>query len=437
MPRNSAGQYTNPVPNFAPGSRIDALPMNNKFADVYAALSSSLDRYGQGGMQAPFLAQDGSAVSPSITFTNEPATGFYRGGLSNLRLVEAGSIIQEWALTYVNINRPLIVVATVADSAGVTATGNGTGSGGAFLGGTGVGNATGANGVTATGGMGAGSGAGGVGGSFTGGYSNGLQALGLIASGGITCVQARMPTAGQVTSDVYNYKFTGISTAINNTHPLVTYEWASPNTSRLTARTRNRNAVSSFADVEVGWSYDVDNFIGIGSQIFMGALGVRINRNPLDPATATTPMSALTLLNGYLSFADTVVTPNSNVGAKNTLNPKSFPKAWANIEFTSPTAVTVSAGDNIQSVSVSSGIVTINFVQSFKTTKYSFGGAFTGSAVGGYGYPVRRLSSPATASQITIVVIIVTQDGGGLISTGPRGSFAAGDVLDIQFYGEQ
>ena len=78
MSRSSAGSYTLPLPPVNPGDFVQAQWANDTLSDIAQALTDSLDRYGRGGMLAPFKFLDGDVTAPGITWTNEPGLGFYR-----------------------------------------------------------------------------------------------------------------------------------------------------------------------------------------------------------------------------------------------------------------------------------------------------------------------------------------------------------------------
>jgi hypothetical protein len=80
MPRNSSGVYSLPVAPFVPGGLIKSADMNSNFSDIATALTGSLAVNGSAGMTGPFLAADGTAAAPGISFKNDPTTGFYRSG---------------------------------------------------------------------------------------------------------------------------------------------------------------------------------------------------------------------------------------------------------------------------------------------------------------------------------------------------------------------
>lgn len=91
MPRDGSGNYTLPAGNpVVPQSIIETDWANPTMNDLAAAMSDSLSRSGQGGMLAPFLFADGSAGSPSISWSNESASGWYRAAFNDVRYSVSG-----------------------------------------------------------------------------------------------------------------------------------------------------------------------------------------------------------------------------------------------------------------------------------------------------------------------------------------------------------
>ena len=100
MPRDSAGNYTLPAGNpVASGEIISANWANTTMEDLGDAVSASLDRYGRGGMLAPFAFADGTSSAPGATWSNEPTTGLYRQSYANLRMTVTGQDNQRWTAT--------------------------------------------------------------------------------------------------------------------------------------------------------------------------------------------------------------------------------------------------------------------------------------------------------------------------------------------------
>ena len=97
MPRDTAGNYTLPAGNpVASGEIISASWANSTMNDLGQSLSASLDRYGRGGMLAPFQFTDGTASAPGATWSNEPTTGLYRAAYGDLRFTLTGADVQRW-----------------------------------------------------------------------------------------------------------------------------------------------------------------------------------------------------------------------------------------------------------------------------------------------------------------------------------------------------
>ena len=100
MPRDSAGNYTLPAGNpVASGEIISANWANTTMEDLGDAVSASLDRYGRGGMLAPFAFADGTESAPGATWSNEPTTGLYRNAYADLRMTVTGQDNQRWTAT--------------------------------------------------------------------------------------------------------------------------------------------------------------------------------------------------------------------------------------------------------------------------------------------------------------------------------------------------
>jgi hypothetical protein len=97
MPRDTAGNYNLPAGNpVASGEIISASWANSTMGDLGQTLSASLDRYGRGGMLAPFQFTDGTEAAPGATWANEPTTGFYRAAYGDLRLTLTNADVQRW-----------------------------------------------------------------------------------------------------------------------------------------------------------------------------------------------------------------------------------------------------------------------------------------------------------------------------------------------------
>jgi hypothetical protein len=89
-------------------------------ADVATALTNSLDRTGKGGLLAPLLFTDGTLGLPSISFTAEPTSGFYRAATNDIRLSIGGVARFQQTAAATTLNQQLIAP-TVTVSGTVTA----------------------------------------------------------------------------------------------------------------------------------------------------------------------------------------------------------------------------------------------------------------------------------------------------------------------------
>ena len=100
MPRNGSGNYTLPVSNpVISGTPIQSEWANSTMSDVALALTNSLSRQGQGGMLAPFRFSNGDVFQPSASFTNDPTSGLYRAGPSDIRMSISGADVMRWRVS--------------------------------------------------------------------------------------------------------------------------------------------------------------------------------------------------------------------------------------------------------------------------------------------------------------------------------------------------
>ena len=96
MPRNASGNYTLPLPSVVTGTVIESLWANTTMNDLAASVTDSLDRYGRGGMVAPFRMVDGTVAAPAISFTSETNTGLYRPSSGVISVSVLGAEKQTW-----------------------------------------------------------------------------------------------------------------------------------------------------------------------------------------------------------------------------------------------------------------------------------------------------------------------------------------------------
>ncbi len=93
MPRNSSGTYSlytpgNPVVS---STVISSTWANNTLADLAAALTDSLSRTGDGGMQAPLELTNGAIGAPALTWASETTSGWYRAAAGDFRFSVGGT----------------------------------------------------------------------------------------------------------------------------------------------------------------------------------------------------------------------------------------------------------------------------------------------------------------------------------------------------------
>lgn len=94
MPRNGSGTMS--VTNsFSSGATISSSPMNANFTDVASEITNSLPRDGQAGMTGQLKAAAGSVSAPSVTFSSDTDTGFYRKSANTIGAVSGGSEVAE------------------------------------------------------------------------------------------------------------------------------------------------------------------------------------------------------------------------------------------------------------------------------------------------------------------------------------------------------
>jgi hypothetical protein len=77
MPRNGSGTYT--IPNtFSASTTIQSSAVNANNSDIGSEITASLPRNGEAAMTGQFKATTGTAAAPSITFSTDTNSGFYR-----------------------------------------------------------------------------------------------------------------------------------------------------------------------------------------------------------------------------------------------------------------------------------------------------------------------------------------------------------------------
>lgn len=90
MPRNGSGTMT--VTNsFSSGTTISSSSVNANFSDIASEITGSLPRDGQAAMTGAFLAANGTSSAPSIAFSSDSNTGFYRKTGDTIGVVAGGT----------------------------------------------------------------------------------------------------------------------------------------------------------------------------------------------------------------------------------------------------------------------------------------------------------------------------------------------------------
>jgi hypothetical protein len=97
MSRNSSGTYTLPLPPVVTGEVIEAAWANTSLDDLAQAMTDSLDRFGRGGMLAPFKLVDGTIAAPAFAFNTEPGMGLYRSAPGVMGIAIGGESIGVWS----------------------------------------------------------------------------------------------------------------------------------------------------------------------------------------------------------------------------------------------------------------------------------------------------------------------------------------------------
>lgn len=98
MPRDPSGQYNLP-PAFNPvvtDTDITVAWGNGTMDDIAIALTDSLDRNGNGGMNVPLPFADGLVNDPGIQWDSEGTSGFYRAASGDTRITIQGTDTMRW-----------------------------------------------------------------------------------------------------------------------------------------------------------------------------------------------------------------------------------------------------------------------------------------------------------------------------------------------------
>lgn len=369
--RNAGGSYTLPAGNpVITGTTIQSTWANNTLNDVATEMTNSLDRQGRGAMLAPLKLVSGTAANPGAAFSAEPSSGPYRNAAGDIRWSVLSTDTFKWQtasntsmvplavtgrttttnLTVTGSSDTLTVQALTAGFFGLHATGATTGAGvfgsggptngvgGVFAGGGATG-----TGLTAIGGTGVA-----IGGSFQGGTTGGNagqfdaqagNAAGVIANGHGS--SPGVQGAGGATSGPGLYGLGGAPNGVG------IYGVSQGTGSGI----YGQSAAAGAAAIEA-----LNGVVATGAtrQDAIRAGGGDINLNGTANATSTTAM-------------------------RNRLAPNNMVKAWATIEISAATTVSVIDGFNIASVALSTNNFPVAEAQGNDTVDVVFAQGFSNS----------------------------------------------------------
>lgn len=134
MPRNSSGTYTLPAGNpVVANTLIETAWANPTMADLGAALTDSLDRYGRGGMLAQLKLADGLLAAPAFGFNSEASTGLYRPSAGAIAVSVLGVLAATFATAGITFAKPPIYAADPASGNELTRKSYVDTAGGAFV----------------------------------------------------------------------------------------------------------------------------------------------------------------------------------------------------------------------------------------------------------------------------------------------------------------
>lgn len=120
MPRNSSGTYSlytpgNPV---VTNTVISSSWANNTLADLASALTDSLSRSGDGGMQAPLELDNGAVGAPGLTWATETTSGLYRASAGNFRFSISAADVLTLTAAATTIATPTVIGAATGGAQG-------------------------------------------------------------------------------------------------------------------------------------------------------------------------------------------------------------------------------------------------------------------------------------------------------------------------------
>lgn len=269
--------------------------------------------------------------------------------------------------------------------------------------------------------------------------AGGLAAGGAVTAAGVGSTTA-LPTAGGGLSST-NFSYINQIGGTNAlTYPIHSFyaKAASPasNLLGLTFRTQNLSTATDWFHTRVGLSFDVNTVVGAGGSFYLGDGGAVIRCGTAGTkvaATATTPSSALSLPDGYLSL-DGAANPNGTVALKNTLTPKNITKVTASIRTTNNNGtIIIDDSTNVTSVALSGGSLLITFAQAFAGSTYTVQVA-PGDAVSAPFMPAPFMPAWNTKTATTVKIAAWQVTGGAFSAL----SFATTNLsVDVTITGAQ
>ena len=387
MSRNSSGTYSLPSGNpVVSGTTIASAWANGTLTDVATALTNSLDRTGQGGMQAPLRNVDGTRTLPAISFIAETGSGAYRAGAQDVRLSVNATDIQQWTSTVVNF--PTVPV-SMTPTNGIALTATGAAAANAILATGGAGAAaieahagTNATAIDAVG-NGSGNGIAGTGGASNG---NGVIGTGTGSGNGVTAQGGSSAGAGVVAQGgaggvglqaTAGSNATGITGTGNGTGNGVAGTGGATNGSGVVG-TGNGSGYGVVAAGGSGGGVGVSGtgggnasgVVGTGAGTGNGVVGTGGSGGGAGGAFAGGGgAAAVNVGTGHAVF--TGGNPASSTGFANTQTPANICKAWGNVTF--PTAGPVlQGGFNVASVAINNAnYIRVTFATALTDTNYS------------------------------------------------------------------
>lgn len=339
--RNSSGTYSLPSGNpVVSGTTISSTWANALTSDISTEFTSSLDRSGRGAMLAALQCTNGTVSAPSLTFATDTDTGIYRVTTNDIGIAAGG--VQALHCVATGCTGPVGLTLTQSTSNGtaLTSTGNGSGLGANFFGGSTSGTA-----VGGTGGAPNGNGA-----VFQGDGTGG----GVIATGGDTAgAHGVTGTGGSAGGAGGN--FTGT----------LTYQGVAG-----TGGTTSGTGVTGTGGAPNGAGAEFQG-TGTGDAVTIGA--------------------------GYARFTGS--NPASTTGFSSTQTPNNLIKAWAAVSTNGGSATTIVGGFNVTNPVESGNTITVDIVTDFSSSA-TMGCIVSGNDGAGVVYYIDRASGTVTINAV-------------------------------------